>query len=131
MTPSENTVPPIFPFKICVNGLHMYDRNLKHCPECLEATRKRNYEKNKEQQSARANAKRLATPESHAAYKKKCRDYWLKNREEMLIKQHERYFANLEENKRKSREYARAHSEYGIWRMMIVRCTNKKSKAYP
>ena len=128
MTPSEVRVP--LPFKTCHNGLHMYDRNLKHCPECLEASRKRNYQKNKAIQIARETAKRLASPEAHEAYKLKCRKYHENHREELKRKARERYWANIEEARRNSREYARAHSEYGIWKMMIVRCTNKKWKQY-
>ena len=99
MTPSEVRVP--LPFKTCHNGLHMYDRNLKHCPECLESSRQRNYQKNKEMQIARETAKRLASPEAHEAYKKKCRDYYQKNRDEIRRKEKDKYLADIEENREK------------------------------
>lgn len=129
MTPSEVRVP--LPFKTCHNGLHMYDRTLKHCPECLEATRKRHYEKNKYVQMARANAKKLADPEFHEAYKKRMREYAATHREEARARYREKRLSDPEGMKRRSRDYARAHSEYGIWKMMTVRCSNPKSKSWP
>jgi len=128
MTPSENTVP--LPFKLCRNGLHFYSRDLKGCPECKRESSRRNWKKNGDRWLTNYRAKVTSTPEAHAAYRKRIKEWHEAHREESKKKRADRYWEDPEKRRQESRNYCSQHPERGVWRMMIRRCCHPSANRY-